>query len=345
MKKISTQPRISVSPFDSLPARTVLGGDVSKRSIDFCLLHMPPGASTFHREHCKLPNTVAGCQALQAWLTQRQVGSLHACFEATGTYALLSATHLYQLGHQVSIVNPSRIHHYAKSRLSRAKTDRADAALIAEFCLKEQPVLWKPMASEEQMLRDLARQLTTLKDTKTEYELRLQEQGRRAPTVQQTTRAMIQTIERQIEKLWKAILRHLQKHPKLQERYEHYMSVKGVGPMTALIILAEMPALESFQSARKAAAFAGVAPGIKESGSSVRGASGMCKIGNPSIRAVLYMAALTAKRFDPGLRAFAQRLHEAGKPPKVVTGAIMRKLIHILYGIAKTGQPAYAHNV
>lgn len=335
--------KISINSSRPLPA-AVLGGDVSKKSIDFCLLR-PAGAEGFTfggaltSARCKVSNSDEGFKKLDLWLNEQKVSQIHVCLESTGIHSIAPATHLHRRGHVVSVVNPLRTHHYGKSRLSRTKTDKQDADMIAQFCLIEQPVQWHPLPPEILELRDMVRQVASLTETSAEYAIRLQEQKRE--TVRKTTGNIIKALEQQIAQLAKLIDKHLAAHPKLLETFNLYQTIKGVGRVTALTVMTEMPQMAKFDTAKQAAAFAGVAPQQHESGTSIRGKTSISKIGNSRVRQILYMAALTASRRNPGLKAVAERLQATGKAKKVVLGAIMRKLVHILYGIARTGKPAY----
>jgi transposase len=116
-----------------------------------------------------------------------------------------------------------------------------------------------------------------------------------------------------------------------------YRAIQGVGPVVSATVLAEIPDLPNFDSARQAAAYLGVVPRKRQSGSSLNRSGGITKRGNTRLRAVLYMAAIVAIKSNPVLRTFAERLRTFGKKPKVFIVAVMRKLVHILYAVAKQG--------
>jgi transposase len=120
--------------------QSVLGIDVSKASLDVVLL------LEAKKSHAVFSNDQKGFKQLDRWLKSQQAGEVHACLEATGQYGDAIAEYLHGLGYAVSVVNPARIKHYGESKLHRNKTDKADAELIAEFCLKENPALWEPLS-------------------------------------------------------------------------------------------------------------------------------------------------------------------------------------------------------
>jgi transposase len=133
-----------------------LGIDVAKAKFDAALLRDEKLAQrTFAMDP-------AGFAALDGWIREQGVEQVHACLEATGEYGAALALFLYASGHQVSIVNPARIAAYAKSRLARTKTDKSDAALIAHFCAREQPLIWTPPSAEVQELQALVRRVEML---------------------------------------------------------------------------------------------------------------------------------------------------------------------------------------
>ena len=134
----------------------ILGIDVSKDTLDVVLRHQDQS------QHQVFSNNAVGYARLTRWLIAHKAGAVHACLEATGQYGDGVAEYLYHAGHAVSVVNPLRIKRYGESKLHRNKTDKADAALIAEFCAKENPPLWKPLPDSLKQLRQMVRRLDDL---------------------------------------------------------------------------------------------------------------------------------------------------------------------------------------
>ena len=142
--------------------RPVLGIDIAKAKFDACLL-LPDG-----RLHRKVfPNTCNGFELLTRWLAQHTLEPVHACLEATGRYGAALALYLYEHQHMVSLINPAAIKAFAASRLTRSKTDRVDATLIAHFCATQQLLVWTPPAAEVQELQALVRRLDALVEMRT----------------------------------------------------------------------------------------------------------------------------------------------------------------------------------
>jgi transposase len=264
--------------------------------------------------------------------------------EATGVYYEALAEYLYQQGYTVSVVNPWQIKAFANSKLRRHKTDRLDADLIAEFCQKEQPRAWQPLTPAERTLQALVPHLESLVETRQQQLNRLE--SSRDPLVTTSLQRVIAQLTLEIEQMKQQIQDHLDQNPDLKRKQELLASITGIGAQTATYLLAEMPDLADYPSAKHAAADAGLTPAERSSGSSVRGKPRLSKIGNPRVRKLLYYPALAAIRYNPVIKALRDRLIAQGKPKMVAVGAAMRKLLHLAYGVLKHNQPfdpAYAN--
>lgn len=308
----------------------VLGIDIGKTKFHVTLLF-----ADGRRRRKACANSPAGCAELLAWLRRHGAGRVHACLEATGTYGELVATTLYDAGHQVSLLNPAILHHYAKSRLSRAKTDPVDADVLADYTAKEHPAAWTPLPREVRELQALVRRLDALLGMQTDERNRAQA-GALTPAVQQSIAAVLEHLDTQIQAVRQQIRQHIDQHPDLRARRNLLTTIPGIGEATAAILLAEL-FNKTFASARQAAAFAGVVPRPNDSGSH-QGRRVMCKLGPGRLRKALYFPAIAAIRFNPSLQPLALRLRGAGKPPMLIIGAAMRKLIHLAFGVLKSGR-------
>jgi transposase len=316
-------------------ARTVIGIDVSKATLDACLL-TPDGAT----RTTAVANDPAGFAALTAWAARHAGGHpLHVGMEATGGYEDALATALYDAGHTVSVVNPTRIRHAGLMRGRGNKTDPADAKLIAEYTRREGPPAWHPPTPDVRELQALVRRRDDLRH------LAAREKGRLdAPTL---TPAARRSVARVVKLLAKAADRMqadadalIAATPSLRADRDLLVSIPGVGPQTASTVLAELPPRDRVPTAQSAAAYAGLAPREFRSGTSVRKKTRLSKAGNARLRTALYLPTLTAIRFNPTLRGFFVRLVEGGGKPKMqAVGACMRKLLMICYGVLKTRTP------
>jgi transposase len=309
-----------------------LGIDISKRKFDACLVR--EGGKFRHRA---FPNTPDGFSQLSAWLTKYKVERAHACLEATGAYGEALATYLHEAGHEVSVVNPAQIKAYAQSRLSRAKTDKADAMLIAQFCAERRPPEWSPLPREVRELQALARRFDSLLEMRQMEANRLEVAATAA--VGESLAQHLAYLDEEIARTQELIRSHIDRHPGLRGQRDLLLSIPGIGETTAAKLLAEIMDVKLYAGARQLAAFAGLAPRLHESGSSVRRRARLSKTGAPRLRKALYFPAIVAMHHNPHVRAMSERLKERGKCPMQIIGAAMRKLVHIAYGVLKSGKP------
>lgn len=309
----------------------LLGIDIAKQKFDVSLR----GGPSIQRHN--FSNNLAGFKALSHWLDQQGVTELHACMEATGVYYEALAEYLYQQGYSVSVVNPWQIKAFADSKLRRHKTDRLDADLIAEFCQKQQPRAWQPLAPQERTLQALVRHRDSLVETRQQQLHRLE--SSRDALVTASLQRVIAQLNAEIQQVEQQIQDHLDQQPDLKHKQELLASIPGIGSQTATHLLAEMPDLADYPSAKQAAADAGLTPTERSSGTSVREKPRLSKIGNPRVRKLLYFPALAAMRYNPMIQALRQRLLAQGKAKMVVVGAAMRKLLHLAYGVLKNNKP------
>jgi len=310
-----------------------LGLDVAKLKFNACFVRA--GGKLRHKVFANNPQ---GFSQLSDWLKQHGVIKVHARLEATGTYGDSLATYLHEQAHLVSVVNPAAIKAYAQSHLSRTKTDRVDAALIAGFCGERRPPAWHPPKREVQELQALVRRLESLVEMRTMEENRLSS-GIAVEAVRESVAELMAYLAEQIRRTETLIRSHIDNHPGLKRQHQLLDSIPGIGETTAAALLAEVPDITQYRSARQVAAFAGLVPRERQSGSSIRGRVRLSKIGNARLRKALYFPAVTALRCSPFFQAWAKGLRERGKCKMSVIGAAMRKLIHLAYGVLKTGQP------
>ena len=305
--------------------KTILGLDVSKDKLDACLLQSPPRTTT-------VPNTPAGHARLLGWAGP--AGPLHLCLEATNTYGFAVARHVHQAGHTVSVLQPLAVARYAQAPLSRNKTDRLDAALIADFGRTQEPRPWTPPSAAQEQLQAQSR----LRGELVQQQLGLQNRLDTAhASVVRTLRSLLRSLAVQIAQLDAALLATLQQDPALRVQAALLRSIPAVGPVLCAGLLAELPA--DLRNARAATAYAGLNPRHRESGSSLRGRPCLSKLGNARLRRLLYVPALCGLRHNPVLCAQAERLAARGKTGKLQLAALMRKLLCLCVGVLRSHQP------
>jgi transposase len=312
--------------------QNILGIDVSKDTLDLIL------STEQGKIHKVITNDPAGYKALDKWLITRHVDRVHACLEATGQYGDGVAEYLYMQGHEVSVVNPARIKRYGESKLHRNKTDKADADLIAEFCLKENPALWQPLSPELKHLRALVRRLDDLQVNHQQEKNRLRS-GERDDYVIANLTEHVQYLEASIKALKKQIQDFIDQNPGLKSQQDLLNSIPGIGDLTAAKLLAEITDISSFEGAPQLAAYAGLNPKGFRSGSSVHKKTRISKQGRSELRHYLYMPAIVAMKCNSVVRSLKDRLYERRLPMMAIVAAAMRKLLHIVYGVLKNKKP------
>ena len=310
--------------------KTVLGIDQAKKKFDVALLRNGKYKSKVFE------NNSAGFSALLTWLAKNDVETVHACMEATGTYGEALARFLYEADHSVSVTNPARIKAFGESELLRTKNDKTDAKLIARFCEKMEPTLWQPPSAEIEYLRGLGRRRDALINMRTQ-ELNRQETSNE--TVNSSVQTVLECLDKEIEQISKLIRDHISNHPDLKHKHDLLNSIPGVGPATIEAILSEINAFEGFETVEQVVAYMGLSPKEHTSGTSVKGKSAICKIGNTRLRKALYMPALSAIIYNPIVRALYLRMKAKSKNGMVIACACMKKLVHLIYGVIKTNKP------
>ncbi|MBI4741282.1 MAG: IS110 family transposase, partial [Betaproteobacteria bacterium] len=236
----------------------------------------------------------------------------------------------------VSVINPAQIKAFGASRMARTKTGKADAKLIAGFCAGRRPAPWQAPAPAGQALRALVLRLGALHGMRTQESNRL-EVAR--PAVRVGIAKHLQWLDKEIEAILQVIRDHIDADPTLRDKRRLPDSVPGLGERTIAVLPAFYGTPERFGNARQAVAFAGLDPRQHESGSSVHGKPRLSKVGHAFLRKALYMPAMVALYRTGWGKRFRSRLAASGKPPMLIIGAMMRKLIHVAFGVLKSGKP------
>ena len=311
----------------------ILGIDIFKDTFDVILLREQRSSA-----YASFSNDQAGYTRLLRWLGYHGAGLVHACLEATGQYGDGVAEHLYQAGHAVSVVYPARIKRYGDSKLHRNKTDKADAALIAEFCQKEKPALWAPFPPYLKQLRQMVRRLDDLQANYQQERNRLTS-GVSDPWVVEDIQDHLKELTSRMKALQKAIFEVIAGNLELKEKSALLETIPGIGKLTAARLLAELGDISCFEDAPQLAAYAGLNPKGFRSGSSVHKKTRLSKEGRALLRHILYMPAIVAWKHNPIIRAFCDRLTQRGLPKMAIVAAAMRKLLHLVFGVLKHRQP------
>jgi transposase len=304
-------------------ASSFVGVDVSKDTLDAGVL---PSEEHLHVSY--------DCDGI-ARLVERfaLVRPALIVLEATGGLERRLAAELIDAGFQVAVVNPRQVRDFAKALGLLAKTDRIDALMLARFAQQVQPRRSEKIPEKQAELTALIVRRRQL------VEMQVGESNRRHSA--NTTKAcrsidkVVEVLRKQIDTIDAEIAKLIQSEDDWRNQAQRLQSVPGIGPTTSATLVAELPELGRLNR-REISALAGLAPFNRDSGKSSRKRA--IYGGRASVRRVLYMAALSATRFNPLIRAFAERLQAAGKPFKVILTACMRKLLVILNTLTKNQQ-------
>lgn len=309
------------------------GCDVSKATIDASLL-MEGG----RRRRKRFTNSPEGHYELIGWLTASSA-LVRLVLEATGNYSLDLALALHSAADiELMVANPSATRQFAGAQMRRSKTDRVDADVLADFASRMKFVLWEPPEEAVLKLRGISRRMQALTIERTREQARLHQAGVTTTTpavVVNDIEVNIRHLERRIDEMLRQALRIVQSHAAMKTGLDRLTSVRGIAEKSAIMILPEILILPEGMSVRQWVAHAGLDPRKFTSGDSVEKRERISKVGNVRLRRALYMPALVAIRWEPNVGAFYDHLIARGKKPIVAVVAVMRKLLHAIYGMLK----------
>lgn len=302
-----------------------MGVDVSKDMLDVFVLET--------RAFRRFANDAGGVARLTAWL-KRLSRTPNIVLEATGTMGWRAIVALAGAGFAPRVVNPARVKAFRAAEGKHAKTDRLDAELIARFAsvMSEKA---RPAPSPEQLkIKSLSARRRQLAEMLAEEKKRLQQAF--DDMAQDSIRATIVMLKAEKKRLESALLAAIEADTQAGELYHILISIHGVGPVIAAVLIAELPELGGLNR-HEIASLAGVAPQANQSGRS----EGRARIkgGRPHVRTALYLAAFNARRVNGPFKDFYERQRAAGKPYNVALIAVARKLVVLANSLAKQGQP------
>jgi len=287
------------------------------------------------------PNTPQGHRTLARYLA-RKSRVVRACLESTGVYGLDLALLLQQqAGVEVMVANPRAVRHFAQALMQRSKTDPLDAMVLLEFAARMPFQPWQPPSPTALHLCALARRIEAVTDLCAAEKNRLHAASvaeALPAAVRQDIGRSIAFHQRALQRLARQALQLIARDPLWQERFEQMDSIPGIGATSAIAILAELVLLSPDRDVRQWVAAAGLDPREYSSGSSVHKKTRISKAGNRHLRRALYMPALVAVQHDPHLHAFYQHLLGKGKAKMQALVAVMRKLLHAIFGMWKHRQ-------
>jgi transposase len=286
-------------------------------------------------------NTAAGHRKFIHWATKGGRPA-RVCLEATGIYSLEFALALHHAKNlEVMVVNPRAIKDFTRACMQRAKTDAVDAGGILDYLERMPFTAWRPPAPEVLELQAINRRIVQLNTELTREKNRrhaAEFAGPGADAIANDIEVNIRHLERRLERMHETGLTLVRKTPALAAKLAHLVSTKGIADASAMRLLAELLVLPDDLAAPQWVAHAGLDPRPYDSGTSIHRPRRISKVGNRHLRAALYMPALVAIQHDPNIQAFYNKLVVAGKKPKQAVVAVMRKLLHAIWGMLKHDQ-------
>jgi len=310
------------------------GCDVSKAKVDVCV------QIEGRRHDRQFSNESSGHSKLIVWLTSFEA-PVRLVLEATGNYSLDLALTLHSAaGIELMVANPSATRQFARAQMRRSKTDRVDAAVLADFARRMKFIAWEPPSGTVLTLRGIARRMQALTVERTREYARLHQAEITATTpavVINDIEVNIRHLERRIDEMLRQAYNLIRSDDEMASVFKRLTSVRGIAEKSAVMILPELLVLPSGLSVRQWVAHAGLDPRKHASGDSVEKRERISKMGNVRLRRALYMPALVAIRWEPNVAAFYDKMIARGKKPIVAVVAVMRKLLHAIYGMLKNG--------
>lgn len=320
-----------------------IGIDVAKDKFDVCFKERKNGRNIIKGTKA-FNNTSKGFSDFNQWYSKRKKENSQLVFvmEATGVYYEELAYFLHSQNEEIYIELPQKVKYFAKSLNIKTKTDKVDAKLIADIGLERSPSLksWTPPSDQFKAIRDLCREISQLKKSKSAASSRLHAWNtayNTVPAVIAAAEEHLKTLDQLIEKLEKLLLLKIKQDEELSEKVERIAQIKGLGVISVTKIIAETNGFLLFNSIRQLVSYAGLDVVQEESGQ-YKGKSRLSKKGNAHLREALYMPAVSAVTHNENLRVFYSRLNEKFNYKKQSLVAVMRKLLILTYTLWKSGE-------
>jgi len=322
--------------------KQVVGIDIGKDKFYVCYKIKYSDFSVTIKGTSSFTNDYQGFTSFLDWCSKRDKNddSLKLIFvmEATGVYYEELAYFLYEKEKQVSVQLAKKLKYFAKGCNLKTKTDKVDAAMIADFGIEKNLTgtdLWEPPSNQFKMIRDLTREHTSLKNSQTAAKLQLhamEYSARYEPMVLELKKEQILFLSKQIELVEKALRKKVSEDEIIANKIKRIEEIQGLGFMTIVKVITEVNGFILFKNIRQLVSYAGLDVVENQSGSH-KGKTKISKNGNARLRAALYMPALTSTKHNKTLKSFYERINEnrAIKMQGVV--AVMRKLLILIYTI------------
>jgi len=272
-------------------------------------------------------------------LLGNDTGESLVTMEASGVYHLRLAVLLYSKGIKISVVNPLVIKRYAQMKMVRAKTDRVDARIIAEYGYTQEPFMFMPKSDTLKRVTLYLKGIDDLLKTKNQITNRLEALSRQSCKCEDLNKSFKKLVEqinheiKQLEEKIKSLVKQ-----EYEETYNRLKEIEGVGERVSICIIGHFGNFENFESPKQVASYIGINPAPYESGTSVKRRGHISKKGSPYIRTMLFLASLSASIYNLQCKELYERLINNGKPKKVALIAVANKLIRQIFVIVKYGR-------
>ena len=318
-----------------------VGIDIAKDKFDVCFKERKNGRSVIKGTKT-FKNNSKGFSDFRLWYSKRRKENSRLVFvmEATGVYYEELAYFLHGENEVIYVELPQKVKYFAKSLNIKTKTDKVDAKLIADIGLERSSSLrsWNPPSEQFKAIRDLCREISQLKKTKSAASSRLHAWNTAHDTVPEVIRAAeehLDILDQLIKKMEELLLERVKQDKQLHEKIERIAQIKGLGIISVTKVIAETNGFVLFNSIRQLVSYAGLDV-IQEESGQYKGRSRLSKKGNAHLRAALYMPAVTAVTHNKNLKEFYSRLNEKFNYKKQSLVAVMRKLLVLIYTLWKS---------
>lgn len=328
-----------------IPQKYCLGNDISKDKMSVCFSQLDEQQRVSIKGSHTFGNNPQGWKALQRWIARFRKHPevpFTIVVEATGVYYEGFAYYFKEQGYQLHVVLPNKSKHYAKSLNIKTKNDEVDARLLAQMGLERNLSVWKGATPIMLKIKQLSRQRLALQETRTAVSNQLHAHTYAHSPHKSIVKQMqqhLKFLDKQIQEMETEIQTICASDVQLQQRVENICKIKGVGIMTALVVIAETNGFDLIENKAQLVSYAGYDVVENQSGSSLKGKTRISKKGNAHIRRALYFPALSAAMHEPKLQELYERIHQKNPKVKMIGAvAVQRKLLVLIYTLYKKNQ-------
>lgn len=329
-------------------AKQVVGIDISKLKFDVTICISDVFCKESYITTDSFANSKAGFNKFIKWTRKQCDKSIATTYvmEATGVYHEELAYFLHGLNQRVVIMLPNKVKNFARCLNIKSKTDKIDSKIIAKMGVQQKLTLWQPPKPIFRKMRALTRMYQDLKQQKLAFTNHIEAFDHSFNEDIQMVRKgydkIITSIDKQIDQCLVMLMEMIKSDSDISDRVANIQTIKGVGFITAVIVIAETAGFENINNGKQLTSYAGLDVVQRQSGSSVKGKSKISKKGNSRIRGALYVPAMSACKHNSKMKAYYQRVNKNKTVKKPGVVAIERKLLILIYTIWKKNEPAIA---